>query len=68
MLKLWAWALRKLQSRCEHPLGSVTADILEGDNLPLQVQWCRLCGAWRFKAERSFTETWNVPRPDWWVE
>jgi hypothetical protein len=33
--------------RCPHPPHNVTADILEGDCLPDQVQWCRICGAYR---------------------
>ena len=65
--KLWAWALRNLQRRCDHPSKFVTADLNEGCNLPLQTQWCRLCGAYRFAASGSFVETWTPPRPDWWL-
>jgi hypothetical protein len=66
-MRLWAWALRQLQRRCDHSAEYVTADLNEGCSLPLQTQWCRLCGAYRFVAPGSFTETWTRPRPDWWV-
>lgn len=70
-LRLWARALRFLQRRCGHPSRHVTADLLEGGYLPLMLQWCRLCGAWRFQNEHpervAGTSPWNEPHPEWWL-
>lgn len=67
--RLWAWALRKLQARCEHPPQHVSADILEGDTQPFQLAWCRICGAHRRDYDDSAIPpkrgTWRAPRPDW---
>ena len=72
MLRLWALLLRWIQSKCDHDPRHVTADVLEGDYLPLQLQWCRLCGAYRFQNEHpervAGTPPWTNPRPDWWIE
>lgn len=54
---------------CQHPLGSVTADILEGDSNARQVQWCRRCGAYRFVFDpfglRPREGEWRIPSR-WW--
>lgn len=63
MLKhLWKWALRKLQGRCEHDPSNVVADILEGGDLPHQVQWCRICGSYRHVGL-----PWNGHWSAWWL-
>lgn len=65
--------LRLLQTRCAHPAAAVKADILEGQMVNWkQVQWCEICGAWRFYYPtalppdfRHYSE-WRTPRPDFY--
>lgn len=33
---------------CQHPYNRVTADINEGDCPVKQIQWCQVCGAYRY--------------------
>ncbi len=71
MFKLYALVLRQLQKRCTHP--NVTADISEGNSRTFQIQWCRVCGAYRIISPESDPPSlhtineisWRVPRPDW---
>jgi hypothetical protein len=60
---------------CPHPDAAVKADILEGDS-HVQVQWCEVCGAFRFHwpYERmngageplpQYSD-WRVPHPHWY--
>lgn len=68
MNALFSWALSWLQDRCPHPSRSVVADILEGEILPVGVQWCRICGAWRRyynDAPVSPLNRFRSPRPRW---
>jgi hypothetical protein len=61
MRKLIRW-LEKLFP-CAHPPKSVTADILEGDIREFQVEWCRICGAYRFAPQGGGGTPleWRVP-------
>lgn len=47
--------------RCVHYDHHVAADILEGDG-PIQVKYCRRCGAVRIG------DLWRRPRPLWYPE
>lgn len=73
--KLWAFFTRLLTKQCTHDPKFVTADVLEGDNRSLSVQWCRLCGSFRrqyrqdddLTTEVNASKQWTNPRPDWWL-
>lgn len=68
--KLLDW----LQSRCTHPDYGVKADILEGGHY-CRVQWCEICGAFRFTDYEKVTAAgktfqppdneWRRPQPMW---
>lgn len=45
--RIYKWLLASLQRRCQHPAEDVTADIREGDDRGVAVQWCRICGAYQ---------------------
>lgn len=51
-------------TRCGHPPDTVTADILSGalDGLAggHAVEWCQICGAYRFSFNDR-TGEWNLP-------
>ena len=66
--KVWAWLLTLLQKRCNHPKGSVTADLMDGSDQPHQILWCRICGAYAhilWPVTRPIL--WTAPRASWWV-
>lgn len=81
---LWGDVLQAMQCECSHPLPHVAADILEGDYqgekrdvevscggpIPtgVQVNWCRLCGAYCVETENNgaWVGHWIEPRAAWW--
>lgn len=61
--------LRWLQRHCDHPSNEQAADILQRDNLPTKVRWCRTCGAVAVDAElldgsTDYAEL-RLPQPTW---
>lgn len=63
------WILKHLlpylHRACDHPSDEVTADILEGSSDDA-VEWCRICGAWRFVDEFSAQVfTWRLAVSPW---
>ena len=73
MFWIWSRLLRRLQSKCTHDPRMVAADILEGDEPGLRIEWCRCCGSYRihfrFRSMSAGIEhglrEWREPRPDW---
>ena len=71
-----AFAPPKRPTNCRHPGNAVKADILEGDG-HMRVQWCEMCGAFRFhwpdrwpnsggEPDRPKYSEWREPRPDYY--
>ena len=58
------WLLRWLHSRCQHD-GHVAADIHEGDNTPLELQWCTDCGAIRVARDGDPVGSWRLAKDPW---
>lgn len=61
--------LRFLQRRCDHSAMDVAADILQADNRPTMVTWCRTCGAVAVNDENAIARMeWRDmrrPEPTW---
>jgi len=63
--KLLGW----LQSKCEHPSETVSADILEGCSPDSEVKWCRICGAYAVHYKpHHLPPYWTAPRANWWIK
>ncbi len=60
MTRLWRLLLRLPQSRCRHEGGWLTFGALD---VP-KIQWCRVCGAYRFESicgSNSTYGAWFLP-------
>lgn len=49
--------------KCNHLDVNVASDILEGMYIPLEVKYCRRCGAVR----TNYSTEWRRPRPIWFT-
>lgn len=56
-----------LQRRCHHPGGMVSADVLEGQGMGVEVKYCNRCGSIKSDYRNAFTiPRWRLPDPNLW--
>jgi hypothetical protein len=67
MIRLIDYLVEWWLKQCPHDDRHAVADFLQADALPLQLQWCRRCGAARvvYEGQDTSKKEWDRPRPIW---